>query len=126
VVHALQQVEQSPMLLLRGRQLVQEALPLVEDTDALDTPPDQMIARVLLRALTECGERADVPAVRAYVLGTMLGRERVEHTQAAWGLHVIASRPSVRAAVETALAACGLTAYRGLIDLQLQQAGVRT
>jgi hypothetical protein len=79
----------------------------------------------LLRALVGRAPLRDVRAVRAYVCGTLLGRERVSSAQAAWGLCVLVACPRIRAHVEDVLHTWGLPAYCGLIDVQLQQAGVR-
>lgn len=128
VLHAISRVERSDTLIDAGQRLVGAVLPLVCEPDkqmSLGMLPIQAISRSLLRSLLGTAPLHDVRAVRAYVCGTLLGRERVPALQAAWGLCVIASRPYVRTIVEEVLQACGLPAYRGLIDLQLQRAGVR-
>ncbi len=128
VVHALTRVERSPSLAEQGRELVECVLPFIGEADDDWTPvrlPVEALSRVLLRALLGLGTVAEVRAVRAYVLGTLLGRERAPAAQAVWGLRLLACRPTMRAAVERALVACGLPAYVGLIPLQMTRVGLR-
>jgi hypothetical protein len=121
-------VEGSGALLDEGQRLVTTVLPRVGDEEtgrALSDIPLHTVSRSLLRALLGRAPLRDVRAVRAYVCGTLLGRERVSSSQAAWGLCVLVARPRIRASVEEVLHTCGLPAYCGLIDVQRQRAGVR-
>ena len=128
ILHAIRRVEQSNTLIDVGRSMTGAVLPLLADPNeqvTLGTLPMQAIAQSVLRSLLGTTSLRDVRAVRAYVCGPLLGRERVPAVLAAWGLCVLVSRPTVRARVEEVLHACGLPAYCGLLDLQVRQAGMR-
>ena len=125
IIHAIGRVERSEALADEGRRLVRAVLPFVGEGGGSPAPgavPVRAVSHSLLRALLGTLPLADVRAVRAYVCGTLLGRERVPATLAAWGLCVLAARPGVRAAVEEVLESCGLRPYGGLIGLQLGRA----
>jgi len=103
-------------------------LPVVDafqDDASIESVSLAALSRSLLRALLGTAPLGDVRAIRAYICGTLLGQERVPAPQAAWGLCLLASRPSIRASVDRVLEACGLCAYRDLIDVQLWRAGLR-
>ena len=125
VGHALQHVEQNAGLAAEGQRLAEAVLPCVGEAD--DNPRGLLraVSRGLVQTLLGAVALREVRAIRAYVCGTLLCWERVPAPQAAWGLYVIAARPGVRTAVEDVLQTCGLSAYSGLIDLQLQRAGLR-
>jgi hypothetical protein len=128
ICHAIRQVEGNAMLLDESRYLTTTVLPLVGAQDRGRPPHDLLlraVSRCVLRALLGMAPLRDVRAVRAYVCGTLLGRERVSSSQAAWGLCVLVARPRIRASVEEVLHTCGLPAYCGLIEVQRQRAGVR-
>ena len=127
IIHAIGRIERSEALADEGRRLVRAVLPFVGEGGGTPAPgavPVRAVSRSLLQALLGTLPLADVRAVRAYVCGTLLGRERVPAPQAAWGLCVLAARPGVRAAVEEVLESCGLRPYGGLIALQLGRAGL--
>ena len=127
IIHAIGRVERSEALADEGRRLVRAVLPFVGEGGGPPAPgavPVRAVSRSLLQALLGTLPLADVRAVRAYVCGALLGRERVPAPQAAWGLCVLAARPGVRAAVEEVLESCGLRPYGGLITLQLGRAGL--
>ena len=127
IIHAIGRIERSEALADEGRRLVRTVLPFVGEGGGPPAPgavPMRAVSHCLLRALLGTLPLADVRAVRAYVCGTLLGRERVPAPQAAWGLCVLAARPGVRAAVEEVLESCGLRPYGGLIALQLGRAGL--
>jgi len=128
ILHAVARVERCGTLCQEGRRLAEAVLPFAGERDARsrgDGPPRRAISHTLLRALLGLAPLNDVRAVRAYVCGSLLGCERVPAVQAAWGLHVIAAQPTIRAAVAEVLNGCGLPAYRGLIDLQIRRMGLR-
>lgn len=128
ILHAIRQVEAQEALLEEGEQLATAVLPFVDEPaqyGIVDAIPLSAISQAVVRSLEDTIVVRDVHAVRAYVCGTLLGGERVPAVQAAWGLHVVGAQPRVRAAVEEVLSRCGLRAYRGLIDLQLQRMGQR-
>jgi hypothetical protein len=128
ILHAIRQVEGSDALLDEGQRLATTVLPLAGEDGTgrpLSDIPLRAVSRSLLRALLGRASLRDVRAVRAYVCGTLLGRERVSSSQAAWGLCVLVARPRLRARVEDVLQTCGLPAYCGLIEVQLQRVGVR-
>ena len=128
VLHAVRQVERRATLAEEGQRLATAVLPFSNEPTWSGTEgavPVQAVSFALGHALEDALLVRDMQAVRAYVCGTLLGRERVPAVQAAWGLHLVAAQPRVRVAVEEVLSLCGLPAYRGLIDLQLQRVGLR-
>jgi hypothetical protein len=128
VVHAVRRVERSPALAEEGKWLAAAVLPFIDEPaqwGVSGAVPLKAVSFALAHALRDTLLLRDLCAVRAYVCGTLLGRERVPAVQAAWGLHVVGAQPRVRAAVEEVLSLCGLPAYRGLIDLQLRRVGWR-
>jgi hypothetical protein len=123
VVHALRRVEQTPILVEQAAELIEMVLPFAGEDGKPVPSVAQALSRVVLRSLMGLVALREVHAARAYVLGRLLARERVDNALAATGLLVIAIRPAVRLALEEALANCGLSAYAGLIPLHLRQAG---
>jgi hypothetical protein len=127
ILHAICQVEASGPLLDEGQRLATTVLPLTgeeESGGSLRDIPLRAVSRWSLCALPGRAPLCDVRAVRAYVCGTLLWRERAPSSQAAWGLCVLVACPCIRASVEDVLQTCGLPAYCGLIDMLLQRAGV--
>lgn len=119
VVHALRKVEATPALAADARRLAAH-LALTGGARGGGTAAPGL-ARLLLRATIGRASLREVRAVRAYVLGALLARERADPLAAAAGLLVIGARPAVRAGVDAALAACDLPAYRGLLALHLER-----
>jgi hypothetical protein len=124
VVDGLRKVECNVTLSSEGARLAALVLPF--DGEAAGRPvPLHTLSRALVRALQGVAPRREVAAMRAYVCGTLLGRERVPATQALWGLYVLKLRPAWRMIVEELLVGCGLAAFCDLIDVQVQQAGLQ-
>jgi hypothetical protein len=125
VIHAIRQVERSVDLTEQGRELVESILPFLGEAGD-DWPdvqvPDEALPRALLRALWGRCNLQEMRAVRAYVLGPILGFERVRPAQAMQGFWVIATQPVVQHAVEAVLEAGGHGAYGGLIRRQVARA----
>jgi hypothetical protein len=122
VLYALRRVDESAALAEQGWELVEGILPFLEDRGE-EWPviqiPDEALPRALLRPLWGRCSLPEMRAVRAYVLGPLLGHERVRPAQAVQGYWVIAMRPEVRQAVETVLEASGYGAHVGVLRHQL-------
>jgi DNA-binding CsgD family transcriptional regulator len=124
VRHAVQRVARQPNLAREGQQLASAAKHgvLVTGGAPMDTAQHQAIARLLAHALAHVVSPRDSRAVQIYV-STLFGHYRGPAPLAAWGLRVIGTQARAWATVNDVLAACNLSAYCGLIELQLQHVG---
>jgi hypothetical protein len=128
VLQAVLYVEARPALVREGRRLMEIALPFDQDDcerTFLDGGYVALILQQLAHELCELVSTRDADAIRAYVGGTLLGRPQRSGPQAIWGLWVLARQPAARTIVDDVLRIWGLSAYVGLIDLQLQRTGMR-
>jgi hypothetical protein len=128
VCRAVRQVEHDATLGREGRRLAEAILPIASGepgSNPISAMHLKVLSRTLMRGLLGTVSLQDMRAIRAYVCGTLLGRERVPAAQAMWGLWLLARHPGARAVVDEALDTWALCPYRGLIDAQMQRMGMR-
>jgi hypothetical protein len=127
LAHAFPVMQHHPALAHEAEQLAAVVLPVARGAgdlaDLASTHRTVVAAEIAagLEGVLSSGER---DAVSHSTRATLFGCTRAAGPEAIWGIWVLAQRQAARAVVDDILVSWGLRGYGGLVDLQLQRAGL--